>query len=82
MSLPKNKNFDERLAFNTLETARVLGLAPGTVNRWINSGLIPSVKMGTRRLISRATIDALLKVGVSAPERPTSPKTPGTTAAT
>jgi excisionase family DNA binding protein len=59
-------NFDRRLAFSPAETAALLGVSPAALDRWIKSGRVPSIKLGDRRLISRAALDALL-AGTSVP---------------
>jgi excisionase family DNA binding protein len=42
------------------EAARRLGLSVQSVRRRVNDGSLPSVKVGGRRLIPRAAIDALV----------------------
>ncbi len=42
------------------EAADQLGLARITLYRWTESGYLPSIKLGSRRMISIAALDAFL----------------------
>ncbi len=49
-----------RLAYSPAEAAEALGVSRATINIHIADGTIPSVKLGGRRLIRRADLEALL----------------------
>lgn len=53
----------ERLAYSPSELADSLGCTRQHIQNLIARGGIPSVKLGRRRLIPRAAVDALLKGG-------------------
>lgn len=42
------------------EAATRLGVAPISIYRWTEDGSLPSIKLGGRRLVSEATIDAII----------------------
>lgn len=48
------------LAFSILETAAAIGLSRATVYRLIGDGRLRTTKVGSRRLVPRDAIDALL----------------------
>lgn len=50
----------ERIAFSPLEVCRLLGIGKTTLYALISSGSLQTVKLGSRRLITRAAIDRLL----------------------
>ena len=50
----------ERLAYSPAEVAAALGVCRQHVHNLIARGEIPSVKLGRRRLVRRAVLDALL----------------------
>jgi excisionase family DNA binding protein len=58
-----------KAAYTPTEAARLIGRPIATVHRWVNSGHLPSVGMGKRRLVTHATLKAL---GFF-PEEPASP---------
>lgn len=45
------------------ETAELLGLATITVYRMAEAGRLPSVKLGSRRMVPAAKLEALLESG-------------------
>lgn len=45
------------------EAAAAIGLSPWTIRKMIRSGLLPSVKLGRRRLIEPAALQALVEKG-------------------
>jgi len=47
------------------ETADRLGIARITAYRWTESGYLPSIKLGSRRMISIAALDAFLAKAVA-----------------
>ncbi len=50
------------------------GVSLATLRRWVAAGLLPTVKLGRRRLIERSAIEALIQRGrKAAEERPDSP---------
>lgn len=59
-------NCSERLAYSVSEAARVTGLGRTKLFALIGSGELPSKKIGTRRLIRSADLEALLAPGSSA----------------
>ena len=63
-------NLTQRLAYSPLEAAALLGVSAASVNRWLAAGMVPSIRLGTRRLISRRALTTLLEGG--------DPKTPPT----
>lgn len=42
------------------QVAAVLGIGQGSVKRWIAAGVLPSVKLGRHRRVSRSHLDAFL----------------------
>jgi excisionase family DNA binding protein len=52
-----------RYAYSPEETAKATGLSRATVFRLIKNGQLASVKIGDRRVITPASIDALLREG-------------------
>jgi excisionase family DNA binding protein len=53
----------ERRALSIRETAEVLNLSRASVYRAINTGRLGAVRVGARRLVPIAAIDALLAEG-------------------
>lgn len=55
---------DTRAAYTVAETATQLGLSPGTVHKLLNTtdprDYLPSARIGTKRLIRPADIEAWL----------------------
>jgi len=47
------------------ETADRLGIARITAYRWTESGYLPSIKLGSRRMVPIAALDAFLAQAVS-----------------
>jgi excisionase family DNA binding protein len=52
-----------RKYYSINEVAVMLGVNAMSIYRWTNDGRIPSVKLGTRRVIPIAELDALLQSG-------------------
>ena len=48
------------------EAAETLGMSPWTLRRWISNRQIRSFKLGRRRMLAQADLDALISAG----ERP------------
>lgn len=55
-----------RLAYSVNEAARATGICRTTLFKLIGNGVLPSVKIGKRRVIRAADLDNLLATG-SAP---------------
>ena len=53
----------ERRALSVQETARAVGVSRATVYRWIEQKRLATLKIGARRLVPVAAIDALLAGG-------------------
>lgn len=53
-----------KLLFSSEEAADALSLSPWTIRGYAKSGLISSVKLGTRRLIHSAEIERIAKEGI------------------
>jgi len=51
----------ERLVFTVEEARRQLGLSKGSMYEAVRSGQIPSIRVGRRILIPRATLQRLLE---------------------
>lgn len=49
-----------RLALSPAEAAELLGITKPTLYKFLRDGRLPSLKMGTRRLIRRESLDAFL----------------------
>ena len=47
---------------STNQTARRLGISFWTLGRWARMGLIPSVKLGRRRLFESADIEEFIRM--------------------
>jgi excisionase family DNA binding protein len=54
----------ERKALSVAETARAVGISRATIYRLIEKKRLATLKIGSRRLIPVAAIDALLSGGV------------------
>ena len=50
----------DRLAYSPSETAKLIGVGRTTVYELIGNGSLETVKLGSRRLITRDAIDRLL----------------------
>jgi excisionase family DNA binding protein len=53
----------QRLVYSILEAAHALNLSRATLYRLLGEGRIASIKIGSRRLILRSSIDDLLREG-------------------
>ena len=53
----------QRLVYSILETAHTLNLSRATVYRLLTQGKIASIKIGSRRLIPRSSIEILVREG-------------------
>lgn len=56
----------ERQAYSPSEAAQILGVSRAFIYLRMDDGTLPSVKLGRRRLIPRAAIDALFSGGDAA----------------
>jgi excisionase family DNA binding protein len=56
----------QKLLVSIEEAADVLSISKWTVRKYIDSGAIQTVKLGTRRLISSAELERLAKEGLVA----------------
>jgi excisionase family DNA binding protein len=54
---------EDKLALSIKEAVAVSGLSRSTIYNLLGSGDLPSVKIGTRRLIRRCELEALLEHG-------------------
>ena len=54
---------EQRRALSVLEAARTCGISRATVYRLIADGKLTTLKIGSRRLVPIAAIDALLNGG-------------------
>jgi excisionase family DNA binding protein len=61
--MSKDLQIPERRAFSIRETERAVNLSRATIYRLIAAGKLPTVKIGARRLVPVAAIDALLAGG-------------------
>jgi excisionase family DNA binding protein len=61
--MSKNLQIPERRAFSIRETERTVNLSRATLYRLIAAGKLTTVKVGARRLVPVAAIDALLAGG-------------------
>jgi len=52
---------EDRSTWTVRETAEQLGIATSTVYSYVESGILPSIRLGRRRLIPCAAVNALLK---------------------
>ena len=69
---------EDRSTWTVRETAEELGIATSTVYHYVESGILPSVRLGRRRLIPCAAVDALLKKATDAWRDPNDgPRDPG-----
>jgi excisionase family DNA binding protein len=65
--VPREDTFlheQSKRAYGLKETAKMLGVSEGSLRRWASMGRIPSVRLGSRVLISRQTIEKILRGGV------------------
>jgi len=58
-----NLHTPERRALSIIEAARACGLSRATLYRLLAEGKLTTVKIGSRRLVPIASIDALLSGG-------------------
>jgi len=66
----KHENRDvpmDRLAYSPSETAKLIGVGRTTVYELIGNGSLETVKLGSRRLITRDAIDRLLAANKVSP---------------
>lgn len=57
----------ERIAYSPQEVCRLLGIGRTTLYELIGDGSLETVKLGSRRLITRAAIDRLLAARAVSP---------------
>jgi excisionase family DNA binding protein len=53
---------DGRLGLRPAEVAAMLGVAPGTIIKWIHTGQLPATRFGHTWIISPAILQTLLGV--------------------
>jgi excisionase family DNA binding protein len=63
--MPNNASTLERRALSVVETARAVGLSRATIYRLIEQKRLATLKIGSRRLIPVAEIDALLAKAIT-----------------
>jgi len=56
----KSIDMSEREAFSIPEVAKIMGTSTATIWRWVNTGLIPVIKIVGRVFISRKDLDTVL----------------------
>jgi excisionase family DNA binding protein len=56
---------EQRRVYSILEAAQALNLSRATLYRLLAEGRIASIKIGSRRLILRSSIDDLLRGGTT-----------------
>jgi excisionase family DNA binding protein len=61
--MSKDLQIPERRAYSIRETERAVNLSRATIYRLIAAGKLTTVKVGARRLVPIAAIDALLTEG-------------------
>lgn len=54
---------DPTLAVDRFEAARLLGVSPGTIDNLRKRGILPSFKLGSRRLFERSDLVHLIRSG-------------------
>jgi excisionase family DNA binding protein len=50
-------------------TAEILGVSPYTIRAWIRRGLLASVKLGTRRLVTESEIQRVMENGIETKQK-------------
>lgn len=50
-------------------TAEILGVSPYTIRAWIRRGLLASVKLGTRRLVTESEIQRVMESGIETQQK-------------
>jgi len=53
-----------KLLFSVEESAEILAISKWSLRLWMKKGIIPSVKIGTRRLIRAADLENIAKNGL------------------
>lgn len=51
------------------KTAERLDVSPHTIRAWIRRGLLASIKLGTRRLVSESEIQRVIQHGIQTKEQ-------------
>ena len=69
LSLPSEP---ERETLDLPELAARLGVSRSSIYRWADAGIIPTIRLGRRRLVPRAVVDDLLSPRRASAERPDS----------
>jgi excisionase family DNA binding protein len=59
---------DDRLAVDTREAARLLGLSPRTVQNYLRTKMLPSRKFGRRTLILVRSLQAFVRSDQPSPQ--------------
>lgn len=56
----------QKSLFDLKEVAIVTGLSIHTIRSWAHTGKIPSIKMGSRRMVKKKDLEAMVDSGVGA----------------
>ena len=64
MSTHLNQRPPEPKGYGIRRAADCLDVSPGTVRRWIRSGVLHSVRIGGRRIVPQHAIEAALRDGI------------------
>ncbi len=56
----------QKSLFDLKEVAVVTGLSMHTIRSWAHAGKIPSIKMGSRRMVKKKDLEAMINSGVGA----------------
>lgn len=56
----------QKSLFDLKEVAIVTGLSIHTIRSWAHTGKIPSIKLGSRRMVKKKDLEAMVDSGVSA----------------
>ncbi len=54
----------EQILLSIEEAARALSLSPWTLRAWASQGVLKTVKLGRRRLVSKGVVDGLAADGI------------------
>ena len=66
LSLPSEP---ERETLDLPELAERLGVSRSSIYRWADAGIIPTIRLGRRRLVPRVAVDDLLSPRSASTER-------------
>lgn len=56
----------QKSLFDLKEVAVVTGLSIHTIRSWAHTGKIPSIKMGSRRMVKKTDLETMVNSGVGA----------------